>query len=103
MTPAYPSGKEVSMTLAQQIENTLKKSLSATMVEVIDESHLHRGHQGARAGGSHFRVTVVSDAFVGVTLLARHRMVNALFAEELKGAIHALALQTLSPSEWKQG
>lgn len=86
--------------LAPHLEATLKQALSPTRVEVVDESHLHAGHAGARSGGGHYRVLVVADAFAGKTPLARHRLVNALFAEELKHDIHALALTTMTPEEW---
>ncbi|MGZ3420838.1 MAG: BolA family protein [Polyangiales bacterium] len=85
--------------LAAHIESTLKSELQATAVEVVDESHLHAGHAGARGGAKHFRVRVVSPMFSGKSLVQRHRMVNALFAEELKHAIHALALDTRAPGE----
>lgn len=91
------------MDLAEHVEAVLRTRLGATHVEVIDESHLHRGHAGARGGGRHLRVTVVSPAFEGKILLARHRMVNALFADEMRSAIHALALVTKTPDEWSRG
>jgi BolA protein len=85
--------------LASHIESTLKEKLQATAIEVVDESHLHAGHAGARGGAKHFRVRVVSPLFSGKSLVQRHRMVNALFAEKLKQAIHALALDTRAPGE----
>lgn len=87
------------MSLAPRIHEVLARELAPTHVEVVDESHLHAGHAGARSGGGHYRVVVVSRAFEGKPLVARHRLVNALFAEELKHAIHALALTTLTPEE----
>jgi BolA family transcriptional regulator, general stress-responsive regulator len=86
--------------LAPHLEATLQAALSPVHVEVVDESHLHAGHAGARSGGGHYRVLVVSEAFAGKAPLARHRLVNALFAEELRHAIHALALTTMTPDEW---
>ena len=86
--------------LSTLIQTLLREKLSAADVEVIDESHLHAGHAGARSGGKHFRVTVVSLAFEGKTPIARHRLVNDALREQLQsGAIHALALTTRSPSE----
>ncbi len=86
------------MSLTKDIEKKLREGLQADHIEVIDESEGHRGH--AHGGGGHYQAIVVSAAFAGKPLVARHRMVNALLAEELKGAIHALALTTLSPEEW---
>lgn len=86
------------MSLAPVIEKKLREGLPAEHVEVIDESAHHAGH--AHGGGGHYQAVVVSAAFSGKALVARHRLVNALLAEELKGAIHALALTTLTPDEW---
>ncbi|PPU91620.1 BolA family protein [Xanthomonas albilineans] len=49
--------------------------------------------------GVHFEATVVSAAFVGKLPLARHRMVYATLGELMGGAIHALALTTLTPEQ----
>lgn len=49
---------------------------------------------------SHFRVVVVSDAFAGLSRVARHRRMNALAAEELASGLHALSLQAFTPEEW---
>lgn len=86
--------------LSAHIQTILRDKLSAVDVVVVDESHLHAGHAGARGGGKHFRVTVVSAAFEGKPLVARHRLVNdALRAQLASGAIHALALTTKTPEE----
>lgn len=86
--------------LSPHLEARLREALSPVHLEVVDESHLHAGHAGARSGGGHYRVLVVSEAFSGKAPLARHRLVNALFAEELRHDIHALALTTMTPAEW---
>ena len=49
---------------------------------------------------SHFKVVVVAAAFDGQMLIKRHRMVNAILADELATSIHALTLHTKTPSEW---
>ena len=88
------------MTVKSVIENKLAEGLKPRRLSIVDESHKHAGHAGARAGGeSHFRVEVVSAAFTGLTRVARQRLVYGLLAEELKGPIHALALSTLTPEE----
>ena len=67
-------------------------------LEVIDESHQHAGHSGARSDGeSHFRVRIVAEAFRGKSRVDQHRMVNAALAEELKERVHALAIQASAP------
>ena len=88
------------MTVKSAIEKKLAEGLQPRRLSIVDESHKHAGHAGARAGGeSHFRVEVVSAAFAGLTRVARQRLVYGLLAEELKGPIHALALSTLTPEE----
>ena len=75
-------------------------ALDPTDLEVIDESERHFGHAGWKEGGeTHFRVRVTSPAFAGKSRLDRHRMVNALVAEEFKGRLHAFALEARAPGE----
>lgn len=80
------------------LEDKLAGGLTPVSLEIRDESELHRGHSGA-GGGGHFRIRVVSDAFEGKSLVDRHRMIYQLLAEEMAGAVHALALVTLTPAE----
>lgn len=91
-------GREMSV--RERIEQTLSEALKPVRLEVVDESHLHAGHAGARPGGeSHFRVHVVSGAFSGMSRVARHRRVNELLAAELAGPVHALAIDARAPEE----
>lgn len=84
------------------IEGKLVEALSPLHIEVKDESHLHAGHAGAPGGGeSHFRVLIVAEAFEGMNRVARQRRINQILACELKEQIHALAMKTLTPSEYK--
>ena len=88
------------MTVANRIREKLTHGLAPTLLTVVDDSHRHAGHAGSRPEGeTHFRIEVVAAAFAGQTRLQRHRMVNALLAEELAGPVHALALTTLTPAE----
>ncbi len=88
------------MRVVDRIERKLADGLSPARLAIVDQSHRHAGHVGARPEGeTHFRVEVVSDAFEGNSRLARQRMVYALLAEELAGPVHALELSTLAPSE----
>ena len=68
-------------------------------VEVRDDSHLHAGHVGAREGGGHYSVRIVSEEFEGLALLARHRRVYAALGKMMDGPIHALAITALTPDE----
>ena len=87
------------MSTQEKIEQILRQTLAATVVEVEDESALHVGHVGAASGGGHYRVMVVSPLFEGKSLVARHRMVYDALATEMQRTIHALALTTLAPSQ----
>ena len=87
------------MSTADTIEQRLRHRLKALEVAVEDESALHAGHAGAASGGRHYRVRIVSGLFAGKTRVQRHRMVYAALAEEMGGAIHALALTTLTPGQ----
>ena len=81
------------MTTQQTMTAILTEALHPTALEVVDESHLHAGHSGSREGGeTHFRVRIVAEAFNGKSRLERHRLVNALLAAELRGGVHALAI-----------
>ncbi len=90
-----------SATTCDTIRRLVIEGLFAVHVEITDDSSLHAGHPGARAGGGHFRVTIVSEAFDGLGPVQRHRLVHQVLAEELKESIHALVLKTLTPDEWR--
>ncbi len=67
---------------------------------VVDESDKHRGHIGSRPGGeTHFRIVITADAFVNMNRLERHRQVYAALADELRGGVHALAIEARAPGE----
>jgi BolA protein len=82
------------------ITEKLTKAFTPESLDVADESHQHAGHSGARPGGqTHFRVTIVADAFRGKSRLERHRMINATLSSELAGGVHALAIHAAAPGE----
>ena len=88
------------MTRKLRLESVLTEGLAPTSLEVIDESHLHAGHGGWRPEGeTHVRVRVVSAAFSGKSLVARHRMINAMAEPELRSGLHALAIEAKTPDE----
>nr|WP_269768013.1 BolA family protein [Caballeronia hypogeia] len=58
-------------------------------------------HLEVEGDGQHFFATIVSDAFVGKRLIARHQLVYAALGERMKQEIHALSMKTLTPDEWK--
>ena len=81
------------------IRAAIEAALAPASIEVEDESHKHAGHAGARAGRGHFRVDVVSDAFAGMSPIARHRAVYAAVGELMATDIHALAIRARTPGE----
>jgi BolA protein len=90
--------------IADGIQAKLEAGLRPERLEIVDDSHRHAGHAGTRAGGeSHFTVTVVSAAFVGLGRIDRQRRVNRLLAEELAGPVHALSVKALTPDEQDPG
>ncbi len=90
------------MSVEKKIRENLTVALQPTQIDIINESHLHAGHRSSPGTGeSHFRVLVVSEQFKGKSRVERHRLVNTALRDGLRGAIHALALTTLSPDEHK--
>jgi BolA protein len=76
------------------------QSLSPTSVDLRDESAQHAGHAGSRpSGGSHWQLTIVSDAFRGKPPVARHRMVYEALGDLMKRDIHALRIEALAPEQ----
>lgn len=87
-------------TMTERITRKLEAVFMPQRLRVIDESHQHHGHGGWREGGkTHFRVDIVSDAFLGKSRLERHRLVNGALAEELAERVHALAIAAKAPGE----
>ena len=87
------------MSRLDAIRERLEAQLAPLQLSVVDESHKHAGHEGARDGRGHFAVHIVSPAFEGVNLLARHRLVYDALASLMQTDIHALSLQAKAPSE----
>ena len=77
----------------EAIRAALAAAFEPVELEVVDESHLHAGHEGARDGRGHFRVRVVSAAFEGMSVLQRHRAVYAALGTLMETDIHALAIR----------
>ncbi|KAL1916549.1 uncharacterized protein VTP21DRAFT_5740 [Calcarisporiella thermophila] len=86
----------------QNIQRKLTENLNPLNLEIINESHLHAHHaamKGVTSKETHFRVSVVSDAFEGKNMMQRHRMIYGLLDEEFKGGLHALSLKTKTTKE----
>lgn len=88
------------MSVADTISRKLSAEFSPETLEIIDESHLHKGHVGARPEGeTHFRVAMTAAAFAGCSRVDRQRRVYQVLAAELAGPVHALALSLSAPGE----
>jgi BolA protein len=86
------------MTVADRIRGKLTEAFHPDRLEVVDESHLHKGHAGHRPEGeSHFRVRITAAAFAGKSRVAAHRMVYAALAGEIQQGVHALAIEAKAP------
>ena len=86
------------MTVQAQIETKLTTAFAPAHMAVVNESYMHSVPPGSE---SHFKVTLVSDAFEGLRAVKRHQQVYKVLAEELAGEVHALALHTYTPVEWQ--
>ncbi len=83
-----------------QIRDLLQKALTPTHLEVIDDSAAHAGHAGAmeHPEAGHYRVIITSEAFVGKSSIARHRMIYQALGDLMHRRIHALVLETKTPN-----
>jgi BolA protein len=86
------------MAAKDRITRTLTDAFFPTVLEVVDESHLHAGHVGHRPGGeTHFRVKIAAEAFRGKSRVETHRMINRALAGEFAQGLHALAIEARAP------
>ena len=83
---------------AARVEAALRASFNVGALEVIDDSHLHAGHAGAKEG-RHFTVRVTSERFAGLSRVARHRLVYDALRSLVAEGIHALAIEARTPTE----
>jgi BolA family transcriptional regulator, general stress-responsive regulator len=73
--------------------------LEPLRLQLDDDSAMHAGHEGARSGGGHYRLQLVSTRFRGLSRVARHRLVYDALDSLMRGEIHALAMTLLTPEE----
>jgi BolA protein len=86
------------MNIAELMQQKLSKLMPESL-EILDESGAHVGHEGAKAGGGHYRLTIVSPQFIGKPSPVRHRMVYEALGTLMKKEIHALSIQAYAPDE----
>lgn len=83
----------------QRIREALIAELAPDEIDVIDESHKHIGHAGARSGLGHFAVVIRSARFAGHSLLERHRLVYDALGDMMRTDIHAVSIRALAPDD----
>ncbi len=86
-------------TRAETIEQLLTDTLSPESMDLLDESHKHAGHAGAKGGAGHYDLTIVSGQFEGKNTMQRHRMVYAAVEGMMPHEIHALSIKAFAPDE----
>jgi BolA protein len=89
----------VSVETVSRIREILVGQFDIHTLEIHDDSALHAGHAGARDGGGHYRVFIVSPAFQGCSRVLRQRMIYDALGSMMKNDIHALAIRALSAAE----
>ena len=81
---------------------TMRERLAAldpVDIEIADDSAKHAGHAGARSGGGHYRLAIVSPRFAGCRTMERHRLVYDALGPLMKQEIHALSIIAKTPDE----
>lgn len=89
------------MSMKSSMTAKLEAAFSPERLEVLNESHLHAGHQPGfdGEGETHMRIRIVSSAFAGMSRVARHRAINEVVKGELDAGLHALAVEAAAPGE----
>jgi BolA family transcriptional regulator, general stress-responsive regulator len=82
-----------------QIRERLQTAFAPDQLEIVDDSHRHAGHAGAKDGRGHFQVRILSQRFSGKRTVERHRMVYAALGSMMQTDIHALGVTALSPED----
>lgn len=76
-----------------RIRSLLEEALSPHYLEIIDDSHLHIGHAGAKGGAGHFTVIIGAPVFSELSMLKQHRLVYQALDTMMHSEIHALSIQ----------
>ena len=87
------------MSRTELIRQRIEAHLSVQQIDVIDDSHLHAGHAGARDGRGHFRVRIVAKDFEGLRPIQRHQLVYRSLGDMMQTDIHALSIAAFTPAE----
>lgn len=77
----------------KRMQELLAAAIEPESCEIIDEGHLHIGHEGARGGRGHYRIRIASPRFQGLSRIAQHRLVYDALAELMVDEIHAVSVE----------
>lgn len=88
--------------LIDEIKNKITSNLNVNKIEIMDESHLHAGHNNRTQGGAHFKAVIISEQFDNLSLIERHKKIYAILGKEMGTTIHAFSMKTLTPEEYKK-
>lgn len=83
--------------IENEIKNILTKSINCNFLNIENESHNH----SAKSSQSHFKVVIVSDDFLTMPMLKRHRFINELLADIYK-KVHALSIRSYDINQWQK-
>ncbi len=94
-----PERSTLAAARVERIRELLWVAFEPPSLEVEDQGHLHVGHAGAKTGLGHFSVTIVSEHFNGMPMLARHRAIYAALGDLMRTDIHALVIAAVAGDE----
>ncbi|MCP4923693.1 MAG: BolA family transcriptional regulator [bacterium] len=87
----------------EQLQDLLQEKFSIRYLDVIDESHKHKGHASApKEGQSHFQVLIITDDFKDKSRVMRHKMVYEALGNAFEEGVHALSIRAFTPIEWAE-
>ncbi len=83
----------------EKIRERIAAALQPESLDIVDESHKHVGHAGAKDGRGHFHVTIVSDKFKDLPPIQRHRLIYDAVGDLMDSDIHALSINAMTSSQ----
>jgi BolA protein len=95
----YPHNKIMTDKRITSIKTKLETAFSPKNLTLIDESHLHRGHAGAKTGKGHYRLKIEAESFKMMPVIQRHRAVYKALGKLMDSDIHALSIEAIAPDE----
>ncbi len=82
----------------EQLQDRFAAAFPGDSIELTDDSHLHAGHAGSAGGAGHYGVTIISQRFTGLSVVAAHRLVYDAILDWMPHRVHALVIKAVSPA-----